>query len=71
MTAPIAEPVLNNPNAIARSFTGNHSAAALPEPGNPPPSPIPSKKRDTPNPRTEETVPVMQFAADHQIIITV
>src|SRR6185369_15117631 len=69
-TAPKDDPVLNNPNAMDRSFGGNHSATALPEPGNPPPSPMPSRKRNTPRPSTDDTVPVRKFAADHQTIIT-
>ena len=70
ITAPTLDPVLKIPNAIARSFGGNHSATTFPEPGNPPPSPIPSRKRNTPNPKTELTVPVRKFAADHHTIIT-
>src|SRR5262245_15892898 len=70
MTAPTLEPVLKMPKANERSLGGNHSATALPDPGNPPPSPMPSRKRNTPNPRTEDAVPVRQFAADHQTIIT-
>jgi hypothetical protein len=71
MTAPTLDPVLKIPNAIARSFAGNHSATTLPEPGNPPPSPIPNRKRQVPIPSTEDTVPVRTFAADHQVIMTV
>src|SRR5687768_12697186 len=70
ITAPTLEPVLKIPNAIARSRGGNHSATTLPDPGNPPPSPIPSRKRYTPSPRTDVAVPVKKLAADHQMIIT-
>src|SRR5687767_14592024 len=70
ITAPSAEPVLKIPKASARSLGGNHSATAFPEPGNPPPSPIPSRKRHVPNPKTEETRPVQKFAADQNTIIT-
>src|SRR4051812_4053275 len=69
-TAPSDDPVLKIPNASARSRVGNHSATALPEPGNPPPSPMPSRKRNTPRPSTDDAVPVSKFADDHQTIIT-
>src|SRR4051794_14903819 len=69
-TAPRADPELKIPNASARSLGGNHSATALPEPGNPPPSPMPSRKRNTPRPSTDDAVPVSRFADDHQTIIT-
>src|SRR4026209_34575 len=70
-TAPMLEPVLKIPKASERSRGGNHSATALPEPGNPPPSPIPRRNRKAPKPKTEETRPVQKFAADHQTIIMV
>src|SRR3989442_4388133 len=57
MTAPTLEPVLKMPKAKDRSFGGNHSETALAEPGKPPPSPRPSMKRKTPNPKTVDTVP--------------
>src|SRR5262245_41973908 len=69
-TAPTAEPVLKIPNASERSRGGNHSATALPEPGKPPPSPMPSRKRHTPMPSTDDTMPVRALAADHHTIIT-
>src|SRR5687768_10297704 len=69
MTAPRAEPVLKMPKATERSLGGNHSATALPEPGKPPPSPMPRRKRQAPKPATLETRPVAKLAADHQTII--
>src|ERR1051326_1990244 len=70
ITAPTLEPVLKRPNASERSLDGNHSATALPEPGNPPPSPRPRGKRKTPTPITEETVRVKKLAAAHHTIIS-
>src|SRR5215475_2017248 len=69
-TAPRLDPVLKMPKAKDRSFGGNHSATALPDPGNPPPSPMPSRNRYTPRPITVATVPCRKLAADHQTIIT-
>src|ERR1035437_7002644 len=70
MTAPRLEPVLKMPNANDRSLAGNHSETALAEPGNPPPSPRPSRKRAAPRPNTPLTAPCIRLAADHQAIIT-
>src|SRR5215831_11566976 len=53
MIAPTFVPELKTPVASARSFLGNHSATALIEAGKLPDSPIPSKKRAKPKPKTE------------------
>src|SRR5262245_58088752 len=45
MTAPTAVPALTIPIAVDRSVTGNHSAMTFVAAGNPPPSPMPSRKR--------------------------
>ena len=50
ITEPMLEPVLNSPKAVERSRAGNHSETALLEAGKPPPSPTPSRNRDTARP---------------------
>src|SRR6266478_307751 len=62
-TAPMLEPELKTPKAKERSFLGNHSATALAEPGNPPPSPIPRRNLQIPRPASDVTVPVRKLAA--------
>ena len=69
ITAPTLDPVLKSPNAKERSSTGNHSATAFAEPGNPPPSPNPRAKRTAPSCVTLPASPCRAFAADHQTII--
>src|ERR1700685_1321561 len=45
---PMVEPLLNMPEASARSRSGNHSATTLTPAGQFPASPMPSRNRNTP-----------------------
>ena len=55
--------------AVDRSPAVNHSATALVAAGNPPPSPIPSRKRQTSSDRNPVASPCEAVASDHAIMI--
>jgi len=63
-TAPIDEPMLNQPIATDRSLAGNHSVVALTPAGMPADSVAPSKPRNTARPCQEVANAVAQQASD-------
>ena len=64
--APIAEPLLNRPDANARSRSGNHSATTFTPAGQLPASPIPSRKRNIPKLRAPLEKTCRIELMDHQ-----
>src|ERR1035441_445819 len=63
--APTAEPLLNMPEARARSRSGNHSATTFTPPGQLPASPMPSRKRNMPKLKVPRAKACRKAAADH------
>src|SRR6185312_14994052 len=63
--APIAEPLLNIPDASARSRSGNHSATTLTPAGQFPASPIPKRDRNRPSDHGPRESAWSSAAADH------
>src|SRR5437773_2919755 len=64
--APTAEPLLNTPEASARSRSGNHSATTFTPAGQLPASPMPSKKRKKPRLSAPRARACSTAAVDHQ-----
>src|ERR1700692_630994 len=68
---PTLEPLSNMATARLRSSLGNHSATVLLAPGQLKPSPMPSRKRNATNPKTEPANPVRMLTTDQKPTATV